>query len=555
MKLRVLLSTILGLGMVAAIQVAADENEPARADSPVITASDPADGGQIRDSEGGGSSGSSGGADLTEPAPAPEDDELLLLRQRLGEMVEAGEITDEEAQEIWEDETAGMFPDGDDVVVIQPAPAPEPMPDPAMDELIDYRRELAERVDAGELTWDEAIELFQERAGELGLGDVISGGDRDGDIERLLDDFRRELDLQVQAGDLSPEEAERLLVDYMVELGLVHVIDGRPVDPAEPPPLPEVDAEFAIERLHGLLAFLVEHEALTVEQVREQVDAFARFLESGQEETLPHPGMDLTMDQAELVYIARDFAMWYDADEFEIERLHEELLHIAMDLGIIEGEGVTRPEPRPNPNEEKLLALREDLARQVEEGLLTEEEAKQLFYETAEDLGLIGEDGTVVILPAPDTPPEHRPRPMMPPDYEPTPEELEMMELLHELALLVEAEELTPDEAWERLTALAADLGWDLAVGGPDVEDPGVVDRDVETPDVGAPEAPDATGSGGVLLTLRSDLASRVQDEDLSGGDAWGELNEAFGSQDDAAAGEGTAIQATTWGAVKASMR
>ena len=516
MKLRVIVSMVLALGIAVAAQVAADEGATSAETTPAGMA---AEDGQSRDSEGGGTSGGTGS---TEPAPSPDGQ------------------------------------DGD-VVVMRPEPEPVPDPDmsPEMEELIAYHAELAARVEAGELTWDEAADLFEERAESLelagGFGDdpIDGGGDVDGDgqidedLEMLLEDFRRELDTQVQNGELSPEEAEHLLIDFMVELELMHVVDGRPVGPADPPPMPP-DPVLAIERFHGLLAFLAENEALTAAQVREQVDAFSEYLEDGEEVTLPQPGMNLTMDQAELVYTARDFAMWYDPDEFETARLHDELLHVARALGIIEGgDVVVRPEPHPDPNEEKLLALREDLARQVEDGSLTEEEAKRRYYEAAEELGYVDEDGTVIVVPIPGRPPVE-PRPM-PPDYEPTPEELEMMELLRELALLVKEGKLTPDEAWERLTSMAVDLGWDIDLGGPDVE----------TPDMGAPEPDaDATAAGGVLLTLRSNLASRVQDEDLSSGDAWGELAQAFESQDDAAAdGEGTAIQATTWGAVKASMR
>ena len=132
-------------------------------------------------------------------------------------------------------------------------------------------------------------------------------------------------------------------------------------------------------------------------------------------------------------------------DEFETDDLNQELLYIAGSLGIIEGTVVTPVDPEPDPNQERLLALREDLNRQVEEGVITEEKTKQLFCEAAEELGLIDEDGTVVILPVPDgTPTEPRP---MPPEYQPSPAELEMMELLRELAMLIEQGEMTRDEA------------------------------------------------------------------------------------------------------------
>lgn len=447
-------------------------------------------------------------------------------------------------------DTDESAPEGEDGVISRPAPEPAPdmgPPDvrPEEEELIAFRAELAQRVEAGELTWDEAEELFEELAHSFGLDpdDVIDIDEID-EREWLLEDFRQELDTQVQAGELSPDEAEAQLIDFMIELGLIETIDGgRPVEPAEPPPLPQLDPDTSLRRFEEILGFLAENGALTTEQVREQVTVFADFLENGEEVTLPHPEMNLSMDQAELVYMARDFSMWYGPDEFETKDLQRELLHIAMSLGIIEGSEVTPidPEPEPNPNQERLLALREDLGRQVEEGRLTEEEAKQVFYDTALELGLIDEDGTVVILPASGTPPIE-PRPM-PREYQPTPSELEMMELLRELAVLIEQGKLTEDEAWERLAAVAGEEGWGI---------------DFSSPDSGAPESVserDAEDTG-VLLALRSNLASRVDDDGLSSSEAWDELTQALDSQEKAADGEqGTAIRATSWGAVKAAIR
>ncbi len=362
--------------------------------------------------------------------------------------------------------------------------------------------------------------------------------------EQLLEDFLEELDSQVRSGELSADEAEAQLIDFMIELGLIETIDGRPVEPEEPRPMPQVDPETSLRRFEEILGFLAQNEVLTTEQVREQVTAFAEFLENGENvEIQPNPDMILSMDQAELVYMARDFSMWYAADEFEVKDLQEELLHIARSLGIIEGGEITPidPEPQSNPDEERLLALREDLNRQVQEGTLTEEQAKQRFYDAAAELGLIDEDGTVVILPGPDTHPTE-PRPM-PPEYEPTPAELEMMELLRELAVLIENGDLTPDEAWERLAAVAGEQGWDIPFDAPDFGAPEPVsERDAE--------------DSGVLLALRSNLASRVDDDGLSSSEAWDELTQALDSQEEATAdGQGTAIRATSWGAVKAAVR
>lgn len=392
----------------------------------------------------------------------------------------------------------GGFSDGEDVVISRPGPEPAPETSPEEEELIAYRAELAERVEAGELTWDEAQELFEELALSLGLGrdpdDVIDIDiDEIDERERLLEDFIEELDSQVQSGALSPDEAEAELIDFMIELGLLETIDGgRPVEPAEPRPMPQVDPETSLLRFEEMLGFLAENKALTTEQVREQVTAFAEFLEDGEDvEILPHPDMNLSMDQAELVYLARDFSIWYATDEFEVKDLQKELLQIAMSLGIIEGGDTIPVDPEPKP--------------------------------------------------APETPLE-RPRPM-PEEYEPTPAELEMMELFYELAVLIEQGKMTPDEAWERLAEVAGDEGWDIPF---------------DAPDTGAPEpvserdAADST----ILLALRSNLASRVDDDGLSSSKAWDELTQAFDSQEEATAdGQGTAIRASSWGAVKAAIR
>jgi len=315
--------------------------------------------------------------------------------------------------------SSGSSSEGEDVAISRPGP--EPAPDmsptdisPEEEELIAYRAELAERVEAGELTWDEALVLFEELAESLGFGrdpdDFI-----DIDIDeidergRLLEDFIEELDSQVQSGELSADEAEAQLIDFMIRLGLIETIDvGRPVEPEQPRPVPQVDPETSLRRFEEMLGFLAENEALTPEQVREQITVFAEFLENGEDGgILPHPDMNLSMDQAELVYMARDFSMWYAPDEFETKDLQRELLHIAMSLGIIEGREVIPidPEPRTRP---------------------------------------------------------------MPPEYEPTPAELEMMELLRELAVLIEQGEMTPDEAWELLAEAAEGEGWDIDFASPD---------------------------------------------------------------------------------------
>ena len=146
MKLRVIVSMVLALGIAVAAQVAADEGATSAETTPAGMA---AEDGQSRDSEGGGTSGGTGS---TEPAPSPDGQ------------------------------------DGD-VVVMRPEPEPVPDPDmsPEMEELIAYHAELAARVEAGELTWDEAADLFEARAESLelagGFGDDFPGKSISGQID------------------------------------------------------------------------------------------------------------------------------------------------------------------------------------------------------------------------------------------------------------------------------------------------------------------------------------------------------------------------------------
>ena len=84
--------------------------------------------------------------------------------------------------------------------------------------------------------------------------------------------------------------------------------------------------------------------------------------------------------------------------------------------------------------------------------------------------------------------------------------------------------------------------GWDIDFGMP-----------ASSP---APASSTDVDASGVLITLRSDLASRVDDDGLSGSEAWDELTRALDSQGEAADdGQATAIRATTWGAVKAAIK
>ena len=183
------------------------------------------------------------------------------------------------------------------------------------------------------------------------------------------------------------------------------------------------------------------------------------------------------------------------------------------------------------------------------DGRLTEEEAKEQFYAAADELGLLDETGVVVILPVPE--PDKVSRPPMPVDYEPTPEEEELVALILELAILIEEGEISEDEAWDQLVERAEELGWsDLSAdgrGSADVEIPGG-----EEPSDGGSTGPEpAADDGPLLLTLQTALTDQVRDDDLSSGDAWSELTQAVR---EATEEERTAIEQTSWGAIKAVM-
>ena len=78
----------------------------------------------------------------------------------------------------------------------------------------------------------------------------------------------------------------------MIELGLIETVDGRPVEP-EPRPMPQIDPGTALKRFGEMLEFLALYDALTGEQVREQVAAFADFLEAEEDVPLRHPDINL----------------------------------------------------------------------------------------------------------------------------------------------------------------------------------------------------------------------------------------------------------------------
>ena len=187
---------------------------------------------------------------------------------------------------------------------------------------------------------------------ESGFSESESGfGD---DVDFLIDDFKRELEIQVEAGELTEVEADMQLIDFMIELGLIQTIAVGEDEPVEPGGLPEepviVDIPHTLELFTDTMRFLVDNAVLEAEQIDHQIATFQEFLETGSE--LPPPSFSeaLTPDQAEIVFIARDFVKWFNADEIDVEGLQTELLYIAADFGIIELEddGVSiTVEPRP----------------------------------------------------------------------------------------------------------------------------------------------------------------------------------------------------------------
>ena len=473
---------------------------------------------------------------------------------------------------------------------------------PEEEEILALREELGAQIEAGEITLDEAIEIMEGRAEELGLDELYEdrddsvGGGFDDDINRLLRDFQIELDRQIKSGRLSEEEAQAQLIDFMIELGLIMTVDDRPTEPARPPELPKVDIDVALELFEELMVFLAINEAFTREQVGEQVVAFHEHLVKG--DPFFYEPKGVTDSQAELVYMTRDVVIWFDPDAVGLDQFVEEaqhrLLYVAMDLGIIKDDG-RRHEPLPSPyadelrdfqieldrqiksgrlseeeaeriwqehledllegevvilipdpnlghrpEVERLLALREDLDRQVAKGRLTPEEAKERYYAAADELGLVDADGTIVILP------RDGGRPHLPSDYEISPEEEEMMALLKELSLLIEQGELTPEEAWDRLTARAEELGWDRPTdlqGGP-----------VSGGASGSEEPAPVDADGREFFSLRNVLASRVAADGLSSEEAFTALTTAVNESADSGLADDTAIEEASWGSIKAAM-
>ena len=134
------------------------------------------------------------------PELTAEQRALLHLRAELQRLVEDGKITAAEAKERWTAASEKLDPDGGavDVVIL---PQPEPRPDPLEEELRALREYLAQQVEDGELTRDDAAARVTEAAASLRFrddipvlvddGDNPSGIPTDTEAERLLEDLHR----------------------------------------------------------------------------------------------------------------------------------------------------------------------------------------------------------------------------------------------------------------------------------------------------------------------------------------------------------------------------
>ena len=545
---------------------------------------------------------------VADPSPelTPEQQELLHLRQELQRLVEDGKITDAEAKERWAAASEKLDPDGGavDVVIL---PQPEPRPDPLEEELRALREYLAQQVEDGELTRDEAAALFKEAAASLRSGDdipvLVGEGDppppipTDAEAERLLEDFRRELAQALEAGSLSPDEAEQKLLDFMLSLGLVKKLDGGPL-PGVRPGDPNRPSDDKRERIYTTLKvfdrsleFLIDHGVLPPEQMKYQSLAFMEVLEDGADPSAGPLGDALSPAQAEIIYLARELAQGYEDGDTNLDLILEELLDAAHQLALVDpdlvrpqpdparerleqlrreldrmvqaGEltreeaekrwldalqdmGLVDPDPnrpQPDPAEERFYRLRAELAAQIESGRLTLDEAREQLQRAAEELGLVDATGQIVLQAPPLV------RPPLPPEYKPSPEEQAMLELLSELTQLVESGALTEEAAWERLSAAAEELGW---VDDEESLEPGA---GIAVDPIDSKEAPPPQEKR--LLNLRGNLASRVRGEDLSNEEAWEEMRMALTSSqlgDETRDGDdSTAIEETSWGTLKAA--
>ena len=530
MKLRLLFLVLLSIGL-AGVAGAGDEDRDGTASGEDI----------------GERGGSTTGVEIAvEPELSPAQEELLRLRQELGRMVAAGEITEEEAEDRWAAAVEELDLDsgrGEVVILPAPEPFPEPGPNPVDEELRALREDLARQVEEGLMTWEEAVAIFEEVAASLRPEDGVeillpvdeedgaSGSSVDEDAEQLLEDFRRELALQIEDGLLSPDEAEQQMLDFMLALGLIKEIDGgggRPVGPTEDPDRPH-DADR--ERMHKVLdifnlamEFLVAQGVLTPEQLGHQFMAFMEVLENGEELSEPPPEGTVTSDQAEIIYLARELAHGYEGDEIDWEQIQEELIAAANELDLIGKNGgivIIVPDDRPDVDrvEERLEHFRQDLDELVQSGELTPEQAEERWLQALAELGLIdrdldGEDPDDRDPGGEDLDGEDRP------DRELSPEEEKYHRLRRELAAQVEDGRLTVEEAREQLRRVAADLGLVNVAGEIVVDLPPLV-RPPLPPEYVPSSAEEA------MIELLGELTALVENGELTEEEAWGRLTAA----------------------------
>ena len=251
----------------------------------------------------------------------------------------------------------------------------------------------------------------------------------------------------------------------------------------------------------------------------------------------------LSPELEELLVLAAELSEPVIAGDMSMEQATVRWLARAVQLGVIDDTGtlvleVVAGSSLP-PEMVELLALTQRLAERAVVGELGLEEAAIAWLGAVVDLGVIGAPGDVIVLPRPEPDPN--------PKYVPTPEELAMVDLLEDLARQIEDGEVSRDAAWERLTAAAGEMGWDL--------------DEIDRPTGGEPQDPekDTPAADDELWAITSNLATQVAGEDLSGEEAWAQLNAAFetrGLLDTSEDGkEGTAIESSSWGAIKASVQ
>ena len=207
----------------------------------------------------------------------------------------------------------------------------------------------------------------------------------------------------MQAGELTPDEAEQRWLNALQDMGLADP------DPNRPPPSP---AEEKFYRLRAELAAQIESGPLTLEEAREQ-----------------------------------------------LQRAAEELgLVDAAGQIVLHAPPLVRPplppEYKPSPEEQAMLELLSELTQLVASGALSEEAAWERLSAAAEELGRVDEEeslepGAGIAVDPIDS------------KEAPPPQEKRLLNLHGNLASRVRGEDLSNEEAWEemRMALTSSQLG------------------------------------------------------------------------------------------------